>query len=311
MPTSLSTAVPAQRPLPAIPRPEPASPPPALSVRTHGVTNRGPRRRTNEDRFLIASPASALWVSREGKHACDLGFAEIEGDLFAVADGFGPPAGGIASAVALDAVSSCLLSTLRWVFALGGPEAGGAGMLDQIQTVFNFADRRVREEAACAEDRHDMGTTLTMAYRHGQFLYVGHVGDSACYLLRGRKLRRVTREHAAPGGAGTEAGSLAVRHMISASSGAETAGLKVDVHRVRLVAGDVLLLCTAGLSTVVTESEIAAILAGRASATAACERLVERAAELDGPENVTAVVARFDRVASRPRAPRARRPSQA
>lgn len=302
-----------------VPRPAPASPPPALSVTTYGLTGRGRQRGTNEDRFLIASPATALWVDREGRHARDLGYTEIEGDIFAVADGIGRrTGGGVASAVALEAMGAALLSTLKWMFALGDPESAGADMLEQIELVFRCADARVREEAEKNDGLLEMGTTLTMAYRHASFLYVGHAGDSRCYLLRDGKLHQLTRDHtvaaelARRGFLTTDAAVRhAARRVLTAALGPATDTLKVDVHRLRLHAGDTVLLCTDGLSGVVPEHEIASILGAADSPGGACEELVERANDLGGPDNITAVAARFERAEARPSPPRTRRHSQA
>lgn len=291
------------RPPLTVPRPGPAGPPPALSVTTFGVTDRGRERRTNEDRFLIASPARALWLDREGQHASELGYIEIEGDIFAVADGIGRYAGGgVASALALEAMGAHLVSTLKWVFALGDPESAGVEMPAQIEAAVRRADARVREEAARNPELRAMGTTLTMAYRHGSFLYVGHAGDSRCYLLRGGELHLITRDHTVSAElqrrgliTAEEAAHHPGRHVLTAALGPSREALKVDVQRLLLHAGDVLLLCTDGLSGVVSEPEIAAILRESDSPGGACEELVERANALGGPDNVTAVAARFDR----------------
>jgi serine/threonine protein phosphatase PrpC len=308
-------------PLPglAAPRPEPAGPPPALSVTTFGLTDRGRQRSTNEDRFLIASPASALWLDREGRHSGEFGYGEIQGEVFAVADGIGGRAGGgVASALAIETMSTFLMSTLQWVFALGGPEAVGAEMLEQIKVVLHWADSRVRDEAARSSGFDDMGTTLTMAYRYGRFLYVGHVGDSRCYLLRDGRLHRITRDHTVAAellqhGILTEevAAHHIARHVITNAVGPMTTVLRPEVHRLRLHAGDTLILCTDGLTGVVTEAEIVSILEAADSPGDACEQLVERANQLGGPDNVTVVVAGFDAASAADRPPRARRPSQA
>lgn len=303
----------------AVPRPEPANAPSALTLTTFGLCDTGRQRSTNEDRFLIASPVSALWLESEGRHAADAGYTEIQGDVFAVADGIGGHAGGgVASGLAMETMSRFLLSTLKWVFALGGPEAMGADMLEQIRFVMRWADARVREEASRNEKWREMGTTLTMAYRHGPFLYVGHAGDSRCYLLRNRRLHRVTRDHTVidelvrhglvrP----EDAARHAARSVITNALGPMTGSLQVEVHRVRLHAGDLVLLCTDGLHGVVGDPEIAAILLRTATPEKACERLVQAANDRGGPDNVTAVVAHVE--ASKRAVPtrRTKRPSLA
>lgn len=301
------------------PSPTAESQAPALALTSFGLTDTGRQRSTNEDRFLIASPVSALWMENEGRHAGEMGYAEIQGDVFAVADGIGGYAGGaVASALAIETMSAFLLSTLKWVFALGGPEAIGADMLEQIRLVLRWADSRVREEAASSEKLREMGTTLTMAYRHGPYLYVGHAGDSRCYVLRDRVLHRITRDHTVIEELVTQglvtledAPRHAARHVITNALGPMTEGLKVDVHRVRLHPGDVVLLCTDGLSGVESEREIASVLLGSATPEKACERLVQCANDLGGPDNVTAIVAHVEASNSAPAPARTKRPSLA
>jgi protein phosphatase len=288
-------------------------------VTTFGLTDKGKQRSSNEDRFLIASPANALWVAREGRHASELGYAEIEGDLFAVADGSGPGAGGhVASALAIETLSESLMGTLKWVFALGGPKAVGVEMLEQIKIAFHRADTRVCDEP-CPDDKvRQMGTTLTMAYRYGSFLYVGHAGDSRCYVLRDGRLHRITRDHTVAAELvrlGLVTADAAARHpgrhVLTNALGPMTPGLRVDVHCLWLHPGDTLLLCTDGLSGVASDRQIAVALRDTDGPRSACAQLVERANEMGGPANITAVVARFDAAPDPPKAPRARRHSQA
>jgi protein phosphatase len=282
---------------------------PALSAASFGLTDTGRERRSNEDRFLIASPVSALWMSREGDQAKNMGYGEITGDLFAVADGIGGHTGGAqASALAIETMSTFFLSTLKWVFALGGPDALGADMLDQLQSVLRWADSRVREEAARTPDLRQMGSTLTIAYRYGSFLYVGHVGDSRCYLLRGGALHQITHDHTLVGemvrqGLVTreDAEHHPARHVITNALGGVTPDLRTEVHRLRVRPGDVLLLCTDGLTEMASEKEIAAIVQRSPSPRDACENLVQRANDCGGVDNVTVIVARYEAEPTPPR----------
>lgn len=275
---------------------------PALSVLVHGLTDKGRERSSNEDRFLIASPASALWMARAGAHASDLGYSEIAGDVFAVADGIGGHAGGAqASALAIETMGTFLVSTLKWVFAIGGPESLGVEMLDQLEAVLRWADSRVREEAARNPALREMGSTLTMTYRYGAFLHVAHVGDSRCYLLRDGALHQITHDHTVVAEmvrhgilAPELAAHHAARHVITNALGGITPGLHAEVHRVRIRPHDVLLLCTDGLTEMVTDDEIRAVLEDAATPRSACEDLVMLANDHGGYDNITALVARYE-----------------
>lgn len=303
----------------AVPRPQPGALSPALTLATFGMSDTGKQRTTNEDRFVIAAPVNALWMEREGRHAAEIGYAEVDGDVFAVADGVGGYAGGgVAATLAVETMSRFLLSTLKWVSALGGPEAIGADMLEQLRLIVRWADAAVCEEAARNAALRQMGTTLTMAYRHGSFLYVAHAGDSRCYLLRNRILHRITRDHTVVDELvrhglvrAEDASQHVARHVITNALGPLTQGLQVDVHRVRLQAGDVVLLCTDGLTGVQSEREIASILLSSATPEKACERLIQGANDRGGPDNVTAIVAHVEAGKSAPPPTRTKRPSLA
>jgi protein phosphatase len=145
-----------------------------------------------------------------------------------------------------------------------------------------------------------MGTTLTMAYLLWPRLYVVHAGDSRCYLLRGNRLEQVTRDHTVAQrlvdeGALSAADAEQSRwsHVLYNCVGGGTHEIKPEVYRARVEPGDALLLCSDGLSKVVPDETIRQELARRQGAEQTCRRLVDLANEAGGPDNVTAVVARF------------------
>jgi protein phosphatase len=109
-----------------------------------------------------------------------------------------------------------------------------------------------------------MGTTLTLAYRLNDMLFVAHVGDSRCYLFRNRLLYRLTRDHTlveemVRRGAlnAQEAAHHQWRHVVTNAVGGNSAEVTVEVHKVHLEAGDVVLLCSDGLTNMVPDEEIA------------------------------------------------------
>jgi protein phosphatase len=135
----------------------------------------------------------------------------------------------------------------------------------------------------------------------GWKLFVLHTGDSRCYLFRGGTLRQLTPDH-------TWAADLArcgaikadevrhhrFRHVVNNVLGGSEPDVRVDVQKVELETGDVVLLCTDGLTDMVADVRIAAILAAEREPQGACERLVAEANEQGGQDNITAVVARFE-----------------
>lgn len=282
------------------PLPSPSNRP--LVTRVFGKSDVGRERAENQDRFLIASPVSTLW-RRKSKPSEPLPFADIDGELFVVADGMGGHAAGAeASALAVEAVETSLLSTLRGLFSVGDDAAKeGAEMLDQMTHALRAADARVTAEAARSPDKRDMGTTLTMAYRCGAWLFVVHAGDSRCYLLRAGTLHRITRDHTLVGemvrrgvlGA-EEAERHELRHVVTNAIGGSVPGVRSEGHRLRLQAHDVLLLCTDGLTEMVTDHEIRHVLESEAEPRRACDELCAIANDRGGVDNITVIVARFE-----------------
>jgi protein phosphatase len=146
-----------------------------------------------------------------------------------------------------------------------------------------------------------MATTLTLACCLGRDLFVAHAGDSRCYLLRRGLLYRLTSDHtlvaemvrrgALPA---EEAAHHAYRHVVVNVVGGSDPGVQVELHKIPLDAGDRLLLCSDGLTEMVREEEILQVLQGETEPAAACDRLIARANEQGGQDNITAVVAHFE-----------------
>src|SRR5262249_36379213 len=129
------------------------------------------------------------------------------------------------------------------------------------------ADHRVVQVAAQKPQLGGMGTTVTMAYSTGRTLYAAHVGDSRLYLWRRGELKRVTRDHTvveqmvsqgvlSP----EEAATHKLRHLITNAVGGPLEGVRPEIHKVALEAEDVVLLCTDGLTEMLSERDIAAVL---------------------------------------------------
>ena len=282
-------------------RPEPNHAPRPLVTRVFGRSDVGRQRAENQDRFLIASPVSTLW-RRKSEPQGSVPFADIDGELFVVADGMGGHAGGAeASTLAVEAVEASFLSTLRGLFAMGGEGASHAEMLDQMTAALRSADARVSAEAARSPDKHDMGTTLTMAYRCSAWLFVVHAGDSRCYLLRGDTLHRVTRDHTLVSEmvrrgvlCAEEAEHHELRHVVTNAVGGAVPGVRSEGHRLRLEPHEVMLLCTDGLTEMVTDHEIRHTLQSERDPRRACDELIAMANERGGVDNTTVVVARFE-----------------
>jgi protein phosphatase len=145
-----------------------------------------------------------------------------------------------------------------------------------------------------------MGTTLTAAYVHWPRTTVIHAGDSRCYLLRGGKLKQVTRDHtlAQQIAEESEFRSSNILHtrwanVLWNAIGSGSDNVKPEVHQFDLQLGDVLLLCTDGLPKHVEPEEIRDALERNLDARATCQLLIAQALARGGTDNVTAVIAKF------------------
>ncbi|MFN4261310.1 MAG: Stp1/IreP family PP2C-type Ser/Thr phosphatase [Gemmataceae bacterium] len=278
---------------------------PALSVRGFGVTDVGKVRPANEDQFLIAVLLKALQVEQTSLPQPKVQHSSDRSYLFVVADGMGGHAGGEqASALAIDSVETFVLGTFKWFAQFKGPEQDQ--VLADFQSALGQASARVLAEAAWRPELRGMGTTLTLAYSLNDVLFVAHVGDSRCYLCRHGILYRLTRDHTLVEemvcrGSLTaeEAAQHRWRHVITNVVGGDSASVKVEVHKVYLADGDRVLLCSDGLTNMLSEEEINQLLHTEAEPEQACRRLVQRANEAGGRDNITAVVVDF-RAATRP-----------
>ena len=174
--------------------------------------------------------------------------------VFVVADGMGgAQAGEVASQIAVEAFEHGLPST-------GTPE-------QRLAEIVREANRRIHEVSRLEHERAGMGTTLTAAYVDDRQVAIAHVGDSRAYLFRKGELKRLTRDHSLVGelvrqGKLTEeqAEEHPQRSIITRALGPEPA-VEVDTWTYPASSGDVLLLCSDGLTSMISEEEISGILA--------------------------------------------------
>jgi len=253
-------------------------------LRAAGMSHPGRKRRNNEDALLY----------------------DVHLGLAAVADGMGGhQSGEVASHLALEALQEFVAQAARdrdltWPFGYDPARSFAANCL---RTAIQLANRRVYQAAASREELMGMGTTLVAVLAHeGIWTYAG-VGDSRAYLLRDSTLRQLTRDDSwietAIAQNLVDAGDRhahPLRHVLTKAIGLQEE-LEFGVGEEALRAGDRLLLCSDGLTAVVGDAEIRALLAQHeADLTAACGALVDAANAAGGPDNVTVVL-----LAARPR----------
>jgi protein phosphatase len=273
---------------------------PAFRVRAFGLTDKGRVRPTNEDHFLVADLSRTLRIQETSLPRATTCQGRSRGHVLLIADGMGGHAAGeVASALSVEAVEGFVLELLRRFSNLQASDEHG--VISDLRQAVRQADARIVEEAALHPELAGMGTTLTMAFTSGGRLFVIHAGDSRCYLFRAGETHRLTTDHtlvAEMVGRGVispeQARKHPQRHMVTNVLGGGSAGVRVDVQRVSLEPDDVLLLCSDGLTDMLDDARIAAVLAAAPEPEAACARLIEQANEAGGKDNITAVVARFE-----------------
>jgi serine/threonine protein phosphatase PrpC len=275
----------------------------ALVVSSHGLTDRGQHRSGNEDQFVIAEVRRMLKVQQSSIPQPESLLGDSLGQLLMVADGIGGHRGGdVASTMAVMGIENLLLNTLGWLCRLHGE-----GVLRELHQALRAADRWVEEAAGGRPDLKGMGTTLTMAYVTGNMLYLAHAGDSRCYRWRLGRLERLTHDHTlveklVSGGVLTAAAAEhhELRNVVTNAVGGGTTGVEPEVHKHTLAPGDIVLLCTDGLTGPISDQEIAAVLAGGRTPAETCHALVDEANRRGGPDNITVVIARFDEPGPQP-----------
>jgi PPM family protein phosphatase len=227
-------------------------------------TDTGRQRHANEDSYFARAP------------------------LFAVADGMGgAQAGEVASRIAAGTFEK------RGQVSAEEPAEG------QLEQLAQAANREIHQLAQQDSSRAGMGTTLTSALVRGDEVSFGHVGDSRAYVLRHGQLKRLTKDHSLVEelrrqGRLTEeeAEEHPQRSIITRALGPEP-NVNVDTMTFTAKDGDVFLLCSDGLTTMVSDDEIQQILVEARSLRSAVNKLVEAANRGGGRDNITAVAFRL------------------
>ncbi|WP_197204061.1 PP2C family protein-serine/threonine phosphatase [Crateriforma conspicua] len=227
-------------------------------------------------------------------------FSDVQGQLLIVADGMGGhAAGGRASQLTTSIITDYVLEVMPWFLRL--QHESEERLHELLKSAVMASDWVVSEEAENIPEEAGMGATLTMAYVVWPRMYVVHVGDSRCYLLRDDNLRQVTRDHTLLReleDSGCDVGDdqrNSFGSILYNAVGRGRDALSPEVYRVDLRLGDSVLLCSDGLTDMVDDYEIKSTLKRHGSdERAACESLVDAALAAGGRDNVTVIVSRFD-----------------
>ena len=253
-----------------------------MRIASGGVTDLGRVRTNNEDCYKIVEPL----------------------DLFVLSDGMGGEAHGeIASAMAVETVAKhCLdMEANPAAEVIGEVQPNWSVRTKRLSTAVHLANRNIFKSAEKNPDQHGMGATLTAVWINGANLSVAHVGDSRAYLLRAGGLLQLTRDHSLVAEqvrrgilTAAEAEESDMQSVLLRALGAQ-AEIEVDAEEHTLFPRDVLLLCSDGLTRMVTDPEIAGTLQAETDPVRAAEKLIALANERGGPDNITVVIARLDK----------------
>lgn len=272
--------------------------PSSTDVDMFGLTDRGQVRRENQDQFLIATLHKVLRVHQSSLPADDITplISDNRGFLFLVADGVGGrPDGQAASGTAVRSIAH-YVTHLTDLYRRLDPEKEGAFLTELEESVRKTHDI-LRVESEKEYGGKGGATTLTMVAALWPRAYLVQVGDSRCYHLREGHLELMSKDQTVAQAlvdlgalSQTEARRSPLSGVLSSALGGSEA--TPQTRTVEILWGDVMLLCTDGLTKHVTDAEIEAELLQIRSSEESCRKLVQLALERGGTDNVTVVIAR-------------------
>ena len=208
--------------------------------------------------------------------------------LFILADGMGGYNGGeVASSLATEATKSYIENNFNQI------EHTKESILELIKNAIEYANMVVFEKSKSVPELDGMGTTLDICFIYNNKIYIGHVGDSRVYRIRGGLIRKLTKDHSyvqqlVEDGKITreEANHHPKKNMLTKALGC-TAYVEPDIRARNLEAGDILVMCSDGLTNMVEEKEIYQIV--KENPETAPKILVDLANEAGGYDNITVI----------------------
>lgn len=236
-------------------------------MKVAAISDRGLVRNNNEDSY---------WV-------------DLDNGLLVVCDGMGGHNGGeVASAIAVE--------TINKFFTSSSEELPG-----RLVLALEKANSAILNSAKQDPALHGMGTTATLAAFEDGTMYVAHVGDSSLYLMQDKQIRKVTRDHTLAQQLLMEGRlkpedmrSNPYNHILTRALGVEE-NVSIDQYQEKVKPGDLILLCSDGLSDKVSEGEIQEILQQESSSLEkSAQGLLERALKYGGSDNITIIISRIE-----------------
>ena len=247
-----------------------------------GKTDVGRKREHNEDAFLI-----------NAKHG-----------LFTIADGMGGHAAGeVASRIAVDVINEFIEisgddSDITWPFEF---DDGASMEENRIFTAIKLANMKIFEVIQERKELEGMGTTLVTLLINGDSAFIGHVGDSRAYRVREGELEQLTSDHSWVNeqmklGVLTkaEAANHPFRNVVTRALGGRDP-IKADLTCEKMQSGDVILLCSDGLNSMLSDEQIRdTFVEAGDDLDAGCQALIDAANAAGGDDNISVVLARYE-----------------
>ncbi len=255
---------------------------PLMRAYAAGLSDVGLQREHNEDSFIVLN----------------------DFDLYVVADGMGGHrAGDVASRIATETIGEFFKSTanddVTWPFHF---DTNLSEEENRLLTGIRVANRQIFERSSRSRECQGMGTTVVSAMfsLRKQRMYIGHVGDSRCYRVREGKIKQLTRDHSlvndylvAMPDLTDEQRSELPKNVITRALGMQDQ-VVVDLQHDDPALGDVYVICSDGLSGMLTDEEIEQIVTSGTDIRTSCRRLIEKANEQGGEDNITAVLIKIE-----------------
>lgn len=252
-----------------------------MAITSFAITDVGKMRKNNEDNFIV----------------------DDELGLFVVADGMGGQAAGdVASQMAVDTILASVRETAEtadtWTMEYDRELSHGH---NRLRVAMLEANAAIQNEAAADATKNGMGTTAVCTLAQNDLLEIAHIGDSRAYLYRDGELKQLTEDHTLVDEqvrqgliTSEQARNHPMRNIITRALGAGES-MAIDHIDLSLQKGDVVLLCSDGLSGMIDDELIAETIAiGEGDIESVCSSLVRLANEAGGRDNITAVMLRYD-----------------
>jgi len=226
-----------------------------------------------------------------------------EENLFIVADGMGRHASGeVASQMSVETLAEFFRATseddeITWPYKM---DKGRRYEENRVVTGIKLSNRRIHEAAARDAKLKGMGTTIVVTFFVQGVCYIGHVGDSRVYRFRSGQLIQLTEDHSLLNDyikmrqlTPEEIEAFPHKNVIVRALGMKDS-VQVDVMHEGAQPGDVYLLCSDGLSGMISDEQMAELLRGSDDLDRCCEALIDKANEAGGTDNITVILVRIE-----------------